>query len=417
MYSIRDFITLTTLFCSLYFEIFMLITYLESRKTLYGRINAPTSPDAQFPGVTIIVPCYNEEKTAAKTIESLLHLDYPKDKLHIMAINDGSTDDTALALEKYRGHPQIEIIYKENGGKHTVLNMGIARATTDFVGCLDADSYAKPDALMRLMRRFENPLVMAVVPSLHVSDAKTLIQKMQSVEYLIGTFLRSVLGELNALYVTPGPLSIFRKKVFDTIGHYKKAHNTEDMEMALRMQANGLMIASAHDAVVYTSSPHTPKALYRQRVRWVSGFLHNVRDYRHMLFNVRYGHIGGFILPMMLLSTASVTFIVSTFMYDIFHAIQEAIFRFQALGAKMFEWSRPLLDWFFFQTSPIFFASIIIFFVLLGFIIIGTTLSKSKNRLSVFDVACYVSIYSFIAPFWIIRSVANVIFQKQTTWR
>src|SRR3989338_9600069 len=141
MYSIRDFITLTTLFCSLYFEIFMLITYLESRKTLYGRIKAPTSPDAQFPGVTIIVPCYNEEKTAAKTIESLLHLDYPKDKLHIMAINDGSTDDTALALEKYRGHPQIEIIYKENGGKHTVLNMGIARATTDFVGCLDADSY------------------------------------------------------------------------------------------------------------------------------------------------------------------------------------------------------------------------------------------------------------------------------------
>lgn len=417
MDSTRDIITLATLFCSLYFEIFMLLTYLESRKILHDRVNTSASVNSEFPGVTIIVPCYNEEKTAGKTIESLLHLDYPKDKLHILAINDGSTDSTAAALEKYMGHPQIEIIHKENGGKHTVLNIGIARATTEFVGCLDADSYAKPDALMRLMRRFENPLVMAVVPSLHVSDAKTLIQKMQSVEYLIGTFLRSVLGELNALYVTPGPLSIFRKTVFETIGHYKKAHNTEDMEMALRMQANGLVIASAHDAVVYTSSPGTPKALYRQRVRWVSGFLHNVRDYRHMLFNLRYGHIGGFVLPMMLLSTASVTFVVSTFAYDIFNAIRDAVFRFEALGAKMFEWSRPLWDWFFFHTSPVLFASVIIFFVLLCFIIIGTTLSKSKNRLSLFDIACYVSLYSLIAPFWIIRSLANVIFQKQATWR
>ncbi|MBI5005017.1 MAG: glycosyltransferase family 2 protein, partial [Candidatus Lloydbacteria bacterium] len=118
----------------------------------------------------------------------MLNIDYPKDRLRILAINDGSTDDTALVLKKYLGHPQIKVINKENGGKHTVLNMGIAQATTDFIGCLDADSYVKPDALIRLMRRFENPLVMAVVPSLHVSNAKTLIQKMQLVEYVIGTF-------------------------------------------------------------------------------------------------------------------------------------------------------------------------------------------------------------------------------------
>ncbi|MBI5005063.1 MAG: glycosyltransferase family 2 protein, partial [Candidatus Lloydbacteria bacterium] len=275
----------------------------------------------------------------------------------------------------------------------------------------------KPDALIRLMRRFENPLVMAVVPSLHVSNAKTLIQKMQLVEYVIGTFLRSILGELNALYVTPGPFSIFRKSVFETIGYYKKAHNTEDMEMALRMQSHGLMIASAHDAVVYTSSPRTPKTLYRQRVRWVSGFLNNVRDYRHMLFRLRYGHIGGFILPMMLLSTASVLFVVSTFAYDIFRITQEAVFRFEALNTKMFEWSQPLWSWFFFHTSSIVFASIVAFFALLSFIIIGTTLSKSNYRLTVFDIACYAFLYSLIAPFWIIRSLANVALRKQSAWR
>ncbi|MBI2046091.1 MAG: glycosyltransferase family 2 protein [Parcubacteria group bacterium] len=417
MDSVRDIATLTALFFSLYFEIFMLITYLERRKILHERVRLPTDTHAGLPGVTIIVPCYNEENTLTKTVESLLNVDYPKDKLHILAINDGSTDDTALVLKKYIGHPQIKVINKENGGKHTVLNLGIARATTDFVGCLDADSYAKPDALIRLMRRFENPLVMAVVPSLHVSSAETLIQKMQLVEYVIGTFLRSILGELNALYVTPGPFSIFRKSVFETIGYYKQAHNTEDMEMALRMQSHGLMIASAHDAVVYTSSPRTPKTLYRQRVRWVSGFLNNVRDYRHMLFRFRYGHIGGFILPMMLLSTATVLFVVSMFAYDIFLITKETVFRFEALNTKIFELSHPIWNWFFFYTSPALFAGAAVFFVLLCFIIIGATLSKSNYRLTTFDIACYAFLYSLIAPFWIIRSLANVALRKQSAWR
>src|SRR3989338_1032830 len=96
MHSIRDLLTLATLFFSLYFEIFMLITYLERRKILHERVHAPAETHPALPGVTIIVPCYNEEKTVMKTIGSLLNIDYPKDKLHIMAINDGSTDDTAL---------------------------------------------------------------------------------------------------------------------------------------------------------------------------------------------------------------------------------------------------------------------------------------------------------------------------------
>ncbi len=395
----------------------MLMTYLEHRQNLHKKKATPVESHPDFPGVTIIVPCYNEEETAGKTIESLLALDYPKEKLHIMAINDGSTDGTVAALNKYVNHPQIEIIHKENGGKHTVLNMGIARATTEFVGCLDADSYAKPDALKRLIRSFTNPKVMAVVPSLHIYKAQTLIQRMQKTEYLIGTFLRSVLAELDALYVTPGPFSIFRKSVFETIGYYKKAHNTEDMEMAMRMQSHGLKIASAHDAVVYTSSPRTPRTLYKQRVRWTSGFLHNIRDYRRLLLKPRqYGHIGGFVLPMMIVSAASVIFVVSMFGYDIFRTIHAYILHFEALGTKMFELSWPSFNWFFLHTSPLVFAGFIAFGIVIAFIMIGVRLAHG-NRAHVFDIACYVCLYSLIAPFWITRSIANVVTSKQAVWR
>ncbi len=394
----------------------MLITYIEHRKGLMSLSKTPAQIHPDLPSVTIIVPCFNEEKTAGKTIESLLALEYPTDKLFIMAINDGSTDGTVEALKKYEDHPQIKIIHKENGGKHTVLNMGIARATTEFVGCLDADSYAKPDALVRIIRQFENPSVMAVVPSLHIYKAETLIQRMQKTEYLIGTFLRSVLAELRALYVTPGPFSIFRKSVFEKIGYYRKAHNTEDMEMALRMQSHGLKIVSAHDAVIYTSSPRTPRKLYKQRVRWTSGFLHNIRDYRRMLLNKRHGHLGSFVLPMMILSAGSVIFVVVMFGYDIVRTIHSYIVHFEALGYKMFEWSWPSFNWFFLHTSPLVFAGLIAFGLVLTFIIIGMKLAHG-NKAHIFDVACYICLYSLIAPLWIIRSVTNVVLSKQAVWR
>lgn len=416
MYSLREIATLGILFMSLYFEIFILVTYLERRKNLLNLKKTAVEQHTDLPGVTIVVPCYNEETTATKTIESLLALEYPSDKLHIMAINDGSTDGTARALEKYASHPQIEIIHKENGGKHTVLNMGIARATTPFVGCLDADSYAKPDALLRIMKQFKNPEIMAVVPSLHIYKPETLIQRMQKTEYLIGVFLRSVLAELRALYVTPGPFSIFRKSVFEQIGYYRKAHNTEDMEMALRMQSHGLRIASAHDAVIYTSSPRTPHKLYKQRVRWTSGFFHNLRDYRGMLLNRKYRHLGGFVLPMMIISAASVLFVVTMFGYDIARSVHSYIIHYQALGFNMFELSWPSFSWFFIHTSPLVFAGMVAFVLVISFIIIGTKLSHG-NTPKIFDIACYLCLYSLIAPFWVIRSLMNVVLSKQAVWR
>src|ERR1035437_3869606 len=232
MSSLRDIATLSVLFMSLYYEIFMLITYFEHKKKIQGILHSKFLMHDDLPSVTVIVPCFNEEKTVGKTLDSLMALDYPKEKLNIVAVNDGSRDGTRQVLETYKNYSNFRIIEKENGGKHTALNLAIKEAKTEFVGCLDADSYAKPDSLLRLIRRFDKPEIMAVVPSLQVYSPQTVIQKVQKVEYIIGAFLRSILAELNALYVTPGPFSIFRKSVFEEIGYYKKAHNTEDMEVA-----------------------------------------------------------------------------------------------------------------------------------------------------------------------------------------
>src|SRR3990167_1741584 len=121
------------LFIAIFFESFVLVTLLSApARSARGRFM-----DAIFPSVAIIVPCWNEEKTVAATCDSLLALDYPKDRLEIILVNDGSTDTTPSIMERFAKHPQVRIIHKENGGKHTAMNAGVALTNAELVGCLD----------------------------------------------------------------------------------------------------------------------------------------------------------------------------------------------------------------------------------------------------------------------------------------
>ena len=100
------------IFISLYFEVFLLMSLMEDS-------DETKNDNDYFPYVDIIVPVFNEEKTIAKTLNSLLALDYPKEKYNIFAINDGSTDGTLEALKKFEDKENIVVLSKENGGKHS----------------------------------------------------------------------------------------------------------------------------------------------------------------------------------------------------------------------------------------------------------------------------------------------------------
>jgi cellulose synthase/poly-beta-1,6-N-acetylglucosamine synthase-like glycosyltransferase len=272
MTDISSIILYVLSFLSVFIQVVFLITFLEKRKEIRRRTGVTELSD--FPGVTIIVPCWNEEDTIKGTIDSLMALDYPKEKLNFFLVDDGSTDGTWEIMKTFKGHPQIQVTRKENGGKHTAVNLGLKQAQTPFVGCLDSDSFVDPQALRRIMTHFENDSeVMAVCPSIVVHQPKGLMQVIQRVEYDWAVFRKKILGMLGANYVTPGPFSIYKKEVFEKIGYFRKAHNTEDMEIAFRMQKNHLKIDQCEDAFVYTKVPNTVKKLYKQRLRWIYGFI------------------------------------------------------------------------------------------------------------------------------------------------
>src|SRR3989338_9296130 len=127
MVGLQTLILYCSLFVSLFFEVFLLITYLEVREELDLEGKHLGKNIREFPTVTIIVPCFNEERTVGNTIRSLLDLDYPKEKLSIIAVDDGSTDGTRRALASFERRHQISVLSKKNGGKHTALNLALEK--------------------------------------------------------------------------------------------------------------------------------------------------------------------------------------------------------------------------------------------------------------------------------------------------
>lgn len=395
------------LFCVFYFEIFILLSFLEKKKPEWKQKVPEDIP------VTILVPCFNEESTIVGTMESIFQLDYPKDKLHIIVINDGSTDKTAELLEPYNTYHNIQVIHKENWGKHTALNLWLEYCKTSIVGCLDADSFVMPDALRQIMHKFENPEIMAVTPSTVIWKAETLIQKMQRAEYHYGNLIRYAMSMMHAIHIAPGPFSFFRREVFEKIGNYKHAHNTEDMEIAMRMQKNGLKIGHAPRAVIYTSSPNTIKKLYKQRVRWVGGFLGNLMDYKNMLFNKKYGDLGLIVLPMALLSIVlTIPFVIAT-VYSTLKNLWNMMEDFWIYGLKHWKWEN--FDIFFVNMNTMWLLSSVLLLVMIVLLAWGKKITSGKWEIS--GDFIFLMLYTFIAPFWLGKAIYNNVQKKQTSWR
>jgi cellulose synthase/poly-beta-1,6-N-acetylglucosamine synthase-like glycosyltransferase len=400
----------------MYVQIFFLITFFEKRKTIEyrkGKIKLE-----RYPTITVAVPCWNEQNTVEKTLNSLLELDYPKDKLTIIAVDDGSTDNTWEALKKFEKYPNIKILKKENGGKHTAVNYAIENSDSEFISCLDADSFVEPETLKRMMTYFlKDENTMAVAPSILIHNPKTITQTLQQVEYNWAVFMKKVLGMLGGIYVTPGPFSIFRRKVFTDLGLFRKAHNTEDMEIAFRMQKNHYKIDQCNDAYVYTTGPKNIIALYKQRLRWIYGFTMNTYDYRKILLKKEYGFFSLVSVPAGFVSMVAVPYILGLLMFQIVKGVFNLIEKYQTIGFN-FGWtfSLPKFDSFFMNTNAYVFTGILLYILVMATIIIGKRMITGKYRFD-FRIIYFMLVFSFIAPFWVVRAMYNAVFAKKTAWR
>lgn len=394
------------LFISLYVEVFMFIVFLEY---VARRPRAAAASTATLPRVGIIVPCYNEAPGIEETLRSLNALDYPREKLDVVVVDDGSTDDTLARARAFE--PRIRVFSKENGGKHTAMNLGLAHTDAEIVGCLDADSVVKPDALLQIVAAFAEDRIGAVTPAIHVKAPETLLQYMQEAEYRLALFNRFILAKLGSMFITPGPFSFFRAQLVRELGGWKSAHMTEDMEMAMRIQGAGHAIANAPRAHVYTATPRTFGRLYRQRVRWTYGFLQNLRDYRHVLGSPQFGHLGVFILPLAFVSVFIAMFFFVRSVIDIALTSYDTYAYISLTGA----WPAYQFNPFYINTSAFMFLAAVSLVLVLVLIAAGSWIGHETRRPPLSTPLFLV--FGLLTPLWLFAAVVRAGFRTGVRWR
>lgn len=412
--EIGEIVTYSLLFLSLYFETFLLVTFLDRRRNALPRMSVEEHGHI-LPHVAIIVPCFNEEKTIAGTLLSLLNLQYPNDKLEIIVVDDGSKDGTLGVARTFSHDQRVRVFTKENGGKHSAMNFALAHTNAELIGCLDADSEAAPDALLNIASVFENPRIAAVTPGIHVKEPRTTLQHMQKVEYRLSVFNRFAMAALGSVFITPGPFSIFRSSVVKELGGWRYGHSTEDLELALRIQKAGHLIANAPAASIHTATPPTLRALFRQRVRWTYGFLRNAFEYRSMIGNRMYGNLSIIVLPLALISIGAGIFF---FLRIVWFGIVSLAGQYEkiAITGTLPHISLSSFEFFYINTSVMWFVVFIAVGLILILISAGTYISTGSRKLPM-GTPLFVLFYSFLVPLWLGAAVIRALFRTGVRWR
>jgi len=360
----------------------------------------------EWPEITVLVPAYNEEGYVGPCIESFLAADYPGDKLNIVVVDDGSSDETYAEARAYETpvpadsepserrldeartalkkgdadgavtvavetladgldasadtadyqtvfrtlqtsvtestasdssldqmqaqyeraafhqdgvttqtaesfiataerllraqHPtdqpagcSVTVLQKENGGKYSALNHGLAHSTAELVVPVDADSIIAPDALKELVLTYEsNPGASAVAGNVKVRNTGSMVTNVQALEYVIGinTFRRA-LDQLGLVQVVPGCLGMFERERITDLGGYSGDTITEDFDLTLSILKDGGEIRHSSNARVETEVPDTWADLYKQRVRWFRGNAQTVRKHWNIFTDTGFGSL------------------------------------------------------------------------------------------------------------------------------
>ncbi|HVW82910.1 MAG TPA: glycosyltransferase [Candidatus Paceibacterota bacterium] len=405
------------LFVAIFFEAFVLVTFL-SKDARAARARKPARRDApDLPSVAVIVPCWNEARTVGATVESLLALEYPAEKLEVVLVDNASSDDTPAVMARYAAHPQVTLLREEARGKHNAVNAGIRQCEAEIVGCLDADSFVEPSALLAMVPCFENPSIGATTAAMSVHEPGNLLQHMQNAEYIFGIARANALSVVHGIHVTPGPFSLYRRALVQSLGGFRAAYQTEDLEMALRLQRAGYKIANAPAARVYTKAPATVLKLVKQRTRWTSGYLRNVlNDYRDMVGSARYGALGAITLPLGMLAIGSGILLFALALYQVVHGLVEAVSLRAGIPLSYALAPHASFGWFYLPASLYTLLAALTVLIAAAMIVLGKRISRTPGSLTA-GLFGYVLLYGLIAPLWLIRSTADVALGKTRAWR
>lgn len=291
-------------FIFFFYSVFLPLALLHVRWS--DQTVEPTHP---YPTVSIIVPAYNEESCIGASIRALQQTDYPAQKMEILVVDDGSTDDTYEAATK-QADETVTILQKQNGGKYTALNHGLEHATGEIIVTVDADSLLEENTLNTIVGNFQQDQSLgAIAGNLTVANQHSPLTKLQELEYIVGIQLfRRAYDAVNTVIVVPGAFGAYRRDVLDRVGGFDGDTLTEDRDATVQILRAGSG-TRASEALCRTEAPESISGLYKQRLRWYRGTVQTLLKHRAVFRKSEYGYLYSLAFPMEAFSVMAVPII------------------------------------------------------------------------------------------------------------
>ena len=222
--------------------------------------------------VTVLVPCHNEGQNIDETIGHLFRQNYLN--LEVVAINDGSRDDTGDRLDALaQQYPGLKVLHQVNQGKASAMNNGLAHASGEIIVGIDGDAVLDYDAVSWMVEHFlRSPRVGSVTGNPRVRTRSTAIGKIQTGEFssIIGLIKRAqrIYG---MVFTISGVICAFRRSALEQIGGWSTDMITEDIDISWKLQLTGWQVRYEPHAMCWVLMPETLRGLFRQRLRWAQG--------------------------------------------------------------------------------------------------------------------------------------------------
>jgi len=242
----------------------------------------PLRFDLDFPAITLVVACFNEEEAIEQTLQYACRQEYPGE-YRILVADDGSTDRTAeIAAKVAEQEPRVEVHTFPHGGKANTLNRGLEKVTTPLVATVDADTLLMPEAVKRLVARMlvSPQNTVAAAGAVFVRNSRqNLITRAQEWDYFLGiASIKRQQGLFQGTLVAQGAFSAYRTDALRSAGGWPDRIG-EDIVLTWAMLQQGGSVTYERTAIAFTEAPTDARSFARQRRRWARGMIEGLREY------------------------------------------------------------------------------------------------------------------------------------------
>jgi biofilm PGA synthesis N-glycosyltransferase PgaC len=240
-----------------------------------------------YPMVSVLIPCYCEEKEIGNTLAWATRIDYPN--YEVVVVDDASTDRTREQVIPYVRRGDARLVAKAvNEGKAMALNDALPCLKGEIVLIMDADACPDPQILRWMVPHFRSARVAGVTGNPRVANRTTFLSQLQVVEFTsIVSILRRAQRVWGRILTMSGVVGAFRKSALFDVGLYSPEMATEDIDMTWKLQRAFYDVRYEPRAIVHMKVPPTLSGLWKQRRRWAKGLAQVMRRHGKVLFQWR----------------------------------------------------------------------------------------------------------------------------------